>query len=297
MKRRSFLQSSVLLGGATAVLLTAVAATAKAKPVLTIAHITDVHIRNQDDVPARAARYLAEVLKNNRFDFILNGGDSIFDASYDNVTREMVDNQWAVWDKFISATQLKVYSCIGNHDPWWKAPSDKDEMYGVTYAAKRLKMPNPYYSFTQKGWHFIILDGNNKGTTLDPEQMLWLKNDLEKLAPNTPVLVMSHYPILSSTCAWSGGQHGDYKELKALFYKHKDKVKICLSGHQHLQDAVEYNGVSYFCNGSMSGFWWGKGDKESAGEYYYQETPPGYAVLKLFADGSAENRYIPLNNI
>lgn len=294
MKRRSFLQSSALLGSATALPLGVQAAPAKGKPVLTIAHITDVHIRNQDDAPARAKSYLAEVLKNNRLDFILNGGDAIMDASYDNVTRDMVTNQWAVWDEFISATKLNVYSCIGNHDPWWKAPSNNDEMYGVAYAAKRLKMPHRYYSFSQKGWHFIILDGNNKGITLDAEQMQWLKNELDKLAPNTPTLIMSHYPILSSTCAWSGGQHGDYKELKALFYKHKDKVKVCLSGHQHLQDEVEYNGVSYFCNGSMSGFWWGKGDKESAGEYYYQETPPGYAILKLYADGVVENNYVSL---
>lgn len=294
MKRRSFLQSSALLGGAAALPLSVQATTAKAKPVLTIAHITDVHIHDKDDAPARAKRYLAEVLKNNHLDFILNGGDAIMDASYDNVTRDMVTNQWTVWDEFIIATKLNVYSCIGNHDPWWKAPSNNDEMYGVAYAAKRLKMPHRYYSLSQKGWHFIILDGNNKGITLDAEQMQWLKNDLDKLAPNTPTLIMSHYPILSSTCAWSGGQHGDYKELKALFYQHKDKVKVCLSGHQHLHDEVEYNGVSYFCNGSMSGFWWGKGDKESAGEYYYQETPPGYAILKLFADGSVHNQYYSL---
>nr|WP_305795008.1 hypothetical protein [Pedobacter sp. SYSU D00823] len=138
------------------------------------------------------------------------------------------------------------------------------------------------------------MDGNNKGTRLDAEQMEWLMQDLGKLAANTPVLIMSHYPILSSTCAWSGGQHGDYKELKDLFYKHKDKVKVCLSGHQHLTDSVVYNGTSYFCNGSLSGFWWGKGDKESAGPYYYQQTPPGYAILELFADGSVHNKYIPL---
>lgn len=293
MKRRSFLKSSATLGSAAVLPVTAVAAGNK-KPVLTIAHITDVHIRDQDNAPERAARYFAAMLKTNRLDFILNGGDSIFDASYDNVTREMVTSQWALWDKFISATNLEVYSCIGNHDAWWKAPSKQDEMYGIPYVVKRLKMPARYYSFDRNGWHFIILDGNNAGIKLDEEQMQWLINDLNKLPANTPVLVMSHYPILSSTCAWSGGQHGDYKELKALFYKHKDKVKISLSGHQHLLDAVEYNGVSYFCNGSLSGFWWGDGDKESAGKYYYQETPPGYALLKLYADGSVENEYVNL---
>lgn len=294
MKRRGFIQNSLSLGIGGMLTKVNVDKGEKQKPVLRIAHITDVHIEAGNSIPARAAQYLKKALSANNVDFILNGGDAIFDASYENVTREMVTEQWAVWDEFISNTDLEVYSCIGNHDPWWKAPSESDVMYGLDYAAKRLKMPHRYYSFDQKGWHFIILDGNQKGTRLDVIQMDWLKNDLGKLPANTPVLIMSHYPILSSTCAWSGGQHGDYKELKSLFFQHKDKVKVCLSGHQHLADEVSYNGISYFCNGSLSGFWWGEGDKESAGKYYYQETPPGYAILNLYADGSVENQYNPL---
>jgi len=291
MERRDFLQGSLALGFGGVITKVNITEDEKQKPVLTIAHITDVHIKASDNIPKRAAGYLKKALSAHEVDFILNGGDAIFDASYEDVTREMVTKQWAVWDEFISGTNLEVYSCIGNHDPWWKAPSESDEMYGLNYAAKRLKMPHRYYSFDKKGWHFIILDGNQKGTRLDVQQMDWLKNDLAKLQPNTPVLIMSHYPILSSTCAWSGGQHGDYKELKSLFFQHRDKVKVCLSGHQHLADEVSYNGISYFCNGSLSGFWWGEGDKESAGKYYYQETPPGYAIMNLYADGSVENQY------
>jgi Icc protein len=294
MERRGFLQSSLTIGAASILPASVIASTTKTKPILTIAHITDVHIHGKDDVPERAAQYLNKALSSHKIDFILNGGDSIMDASYDNVTRDMVTSQWAVWDNFIRKTNLEVFSCIGNHDAWWKAPSKQDEMYGIPYVVKRLKMPNRYYSFNKKGWHFIVLDGNNKGITLDPGQMEWLKAELHNLPANTPVLIMSHYPILSSTCAWSGGQHGDYKELKKLFYQYKDKVKICLSGHEHLQDSVHYNGVSYYCNGSMSGFWWGKGDAESAGQYYYQETPPGYTIIDLFADGSVSNVYFSL---
>ncbi|TCO17769.1 calcineurin-like phosphoesterase family protein [Pedobacter psychrotolerans] len=297
MKRRGFVKNSLALGLGGVVSKVNLEDGNKTKPLLRIAHLTDVHIKGDDMIPARAANYLKKVLVGGNIDFILNGGDAIFDASYDNVTREMVTNQWAIWDDFISKTELEVYSCIGNHDPWWKAPSETDEMYGLDYAAKRLKMPHRYYSFDKKGWHFIILDGNHKDTKLDAPQMEWLENDLSKLAANTPVLVMSHYPILSSTCAWSGGQHGDYKELKALFFQHRDKVKVCLSGHQHLADEVNYNGISYFCNGSLSGFWWGTGDKESAGKYFYQQTPPGYAILSLFHDGSVENQYFPLEVI
>jgi Icc protein len=198
MKRRGFLQSSLAAGVTSVLPAYATALPTNAKPVLTIAHITDVHIHGKDNVPKRAAQYLNKALSSHKIDFILNGGDSIMDASYDNVTRDMVTSQWAVWDKFIEKTDLDVFSCIGNHDAWWKAPSKQDEMYGLPYVVKRLKMPNRYYSFTKKGWHFIILDGNNEGITLDLEQMDWLKSELQRLPANTPVLIMSHYPILSS---------------------------------------------------------------------------------------------------
>lgn len=264
------------------------------RPVLTVAHITDVHIRAGDRAPERFAKCLEEI-KKRKVDFFLNGGDSIHAADYKDVTREQMLAQWSIWDDCLKTVRASydVYSCIGNHDPWWAAPNPEDPMYGKPYVVKRLAIPGRYYSFSRKGWHFMVLDGNNPQVSLDAEQLAWLKNELAQLAPNTPVLLMSHYPILGVTPLLAGGGHSDFKALKTLFYQHKDKVKVCLSGHQHLLDHAVYNGVHYYCNGAMSGFWWEKGDAESAGPYYYQETPPGYAILELFADGTVTNTYYP----
>lgn len=261
------------------------------QPILTIAHITDVHIRPEEGVPARFEQCLKQV-KKHQVDFILNGGDTIHDASYNGVKRERVTDQWKVWDEcMLQLKDYEVYSCIGNHDPWWDVSKD-DPMYGIPYAVKRLKMPHSYFSFVKKNWHFIILDGNNKGITLGEEQMRWLEQELAKVPDGHFVLLMSHYPVLTVTNTWEGGQHKDHPELKQLFYRYKNKVKVCLSGHQHLLDRAWYNGVDYFCNGAMSGFWWGKGDEKSAAPFYYQETPPGYAIIKLYSDGSVENEYL-----
>lgn len=263
------------------------------KPTLTVAHITDVHIREGDRAPERFRKCLEDV-KKHKVDFFLNGGDSIHAADYKDVTREQMLAQWAIWDDCRKTIQsFEVFSCIGNHDPWWAAPTPDDAMYGKNYVVKRLGMPGRYYSFSRKGWHFIILDGNNANVSLDTEQMDWLKNELAQLPARTPVLLLSHYPILGVTPYLVGGGHSDFKALKALFYQHRDKVKVCLSGHQHLLDHAVYNGVHYCCNGAVSGFWWGKGDAESAAPNYYHETPPGYAILELFADGSVTNTYFP----
>ncbi|MEN2280768.1 metallophosphoesterase [Algoriphagus sp. SE2] len=293
MNRRKFLAKTTLASAAVAIPDNVLAS--NKKPTLKIAHITDVHIRPEEEIPKRAIDWLTKV-KAHQPDFYLNGGDSIHDASYDDVSKNRVLEQWEVWDLFRNQiSESKVYSCIGNHDPWWDVPDkEKNPMYGKPYVVKRLGMPSPYYSFNEKNWHFIILDGNHEGISLGEEQMQWLINDLENIPLNTPTLIMSHFPITSITNALVGGQHKDHKELKKHFYKHRDKVRVCLSGHQHLLDRTWYNDVHYFCNGSLSGFWWGEGDEESAGKQYYLETPPGYAILQLYEDGSVENEYFPL---
>ncbi|GAO42710.1 metallophosphoesterase family protein [Flavihumibacter petaseus] len=267
----------------------------KDKPVFTVAHITDVHITDGNGVPERFKKCLGHIVQTHQPDFFLNGGDAVMDVSYDNVPREQVTRLWKTWDDCIQGAVPKheIYSCIGNHDCWWKAPSTDDSMYGKAYAASRLKIPARYYSFTKKNWHFVILDGNNKDISLDEEQMLWLKKDLAGLPAGHFAVVMSHFPILGITPILVGGGHADKKELKDLFYQHRDKVRICLSGHNHLMDNTIYNDVKYCCNGAVSGFWWGKGDGESKGNGFYLETPPGYAILKLYADGRVDNDYYP----
>ncbi len=295
MNRRDLLKQSGLLLAASTIGGPAAAAL---KPTpkrahITVAHITDVHLSTDAAVAERFRQCLAAV-KKHKVDFILNGGDSIMDASYNDVVRDKVTGQWAAWDTCMEDLKgYEVFSCIGNHDCWWAAPSKSDDMYGKDYVVKRLKIPARYYSFDRKGWHFIILDGNNERISLDEAQYNWLVNDLEKLPANTPTLLMSHFPVFGATPILVGGNHADNKKLKDLFYKHRDKVRVMLSGHNHLYDKILYNGVWYCCNGAMSGFWWGKGDKESAGPGYYLETPPGFAILKLYQDGTLENEYYP----
>ncbi|MBN8853975.1 MAG: metallophosphoesterase [Sphingobacteriales bacterium 50-39] len=300
MKRRELLKSMGLTAGAVvagnmAAVASETASIPKKKRALRVAHITDVHMRPELDAPARFKKCLEEI-KRHKVDFFLNGGDTIYAADYGNITRERVNVQWDIWhqlrDEF---SEYEMHSCLGNHDMWWAAPDNKDPMYGKDYVVKQLGIPNRYYSIDKKGWHFIILDSNNKNAgSLDEEQRKWLEGDLGKLATGEPVLIMSHYPLLAAcTNLDGGGMHTDYKYLVDLFYQHKDKVKACISGHIHLQDSVTYNGVQYCCNGALSGFWWEEGDKSSAGKCWVQQTPPGYTIIDLYEDGAVENRYIP----
>lgn len=300
MKRRDALKqaglfSAAIIAGAESIQARVPVDSIKRRRVLRIAHITDVHIRPEYNAPARFQQCLEEI-KSHRPDFFLNGGDTIYAADYAHITKDRVLEQWNIWEKCIKYTNgLEMYGCLGNHDMWWAAPDKQHEMYGKDYVVKRLGIPGRYYSFDKKGWHFIVLDSNNENAgSLDADQRIWLEKDLASIAPGTPVLVMSHYPLLAAcTHLDGGGMHTDFKYLINLFYQHRDKIKTCISGHIHLLDRVVYNDIQYFCNGAMSGFWWEDGDKDSAGKNYYLQTPPGYAIIDLFEDGTVENKYHP----
>jgi hypothetical protein len=77
--------------------------------------------------------------------------------------------------------------------------------------------------------------------------------------------------------------HTDARFIKDVFRRHTN-VNLCLSGHMHMVDRVDFNGVTYLCNGAVCGNWW-KGK--------FQEFTPSYTLIDLFSDGTYEWRAIP----
>ena len=301
MKRRNALK--YLGAGTGAMLFGQKMGSAKNRPsvrgkkrVARIAHITDVHIRPEHNAPDRFLQCLQKI-KNHKVDFFLNGGDTIYAADYAHIKRERVHEQWDIWQNLREEfSEYEVCSCLGNHDMWWAAEEKSDHMYGKNYAIKQLGMPQRYYHVERMGWHVIVLDSNNLNAgSLDEVQMKWLQNELQGLPAEAPVLIMTHYPILGVSTILDGGNHTDSKLLTQLFYQHRDKKIHCISGHVHLQDASIYNQVHYYCNGAVSGFWWEDGNQDSAQTYWYHQTPPGYAIIDLYKDGSMSNRYYAHN--
>ena len=137
-----------------------------------------------------------------------------------------------------------------------------EAQWGKKWAEDAFGIDHRYYSFDNAGWHFIVLDStfphekNTYMAKLDEEQFSWLAADLKKLAGQLPVCIVSHIPILSvALVEWSarfrkypqsdvGASHQDAMEIVHLFKKHPN-VKLCVSGHLHLLERIEYAGVTY----------------------------------------------------
>lgn len=301
MKRRNVLKQ---LGGfalAPTMLFGRSQPQAFAAPALRIAHITDVHLKNDLDAPAKFTKCLHHIQQQKQpVNLILNGGDIVFDMNKENIGT--INAQWQLWNSIVkNECSLPVHYALGNHDIWWLEDNKKDTFYGKQYALNQLQLPRPYYSFTQGGWKFIVLDSVHLDIDdtwyigkLGNEQLAWLQQELEATGPAVPVCILSHIPILTATLMveddivnkWEflgGDMHTDVAKIINLFNKHP-QVKLCLSGHIHLRDKVVYNNQTFICNGAVSGAWW-NGNK--------RETPPGYGLIDLYADGSFTEQYVP----
>lgn len=301
MNRKKFLQQTLLTAAALTTNL------AVAKPVadqrkkrsFRFAFLSDIHVKPTAAAESGMRKAIRHVNSlDNKPAFIVNGGDSIMDALAADKAKTQA--QWDVWNDVMNdENKLEIHHIIGNHDVWgWQLKDESvklDASYGKAWVLNQHKMPGRYYSFKKEGWHFIVLDStqeNNGGyiAKLEDEQFAWLEKELASVAQNDFVCIMSHIPIISFCSAMffekneANGDfrisrallHTDNRKLKALF-KNFPAIKLCLSGHIHLQDEVEYAGIKYFCNGAVSGSWWNGP---------FQEFAPAYAVFTMFNDGT-----------
>ena len=270
------------------------------KQALKIAHLTDIHLKDELNAPARFVKCLKHMQgQTPKVDIVLNGGDTVFDMNKENITT--IDKQWKLYKSVMQAEcSLPVQYCLGNHDIWWNEQSKGDTFYGKKHSMEQLGLSKPYYSFQKAGWKIIVLDSVHLDIDqtwyigkLGDKQYVWLENELQTTNPQVPVLVLSHIPILTATNLieddivnkWvmlGGDMHTDTSKIIKLFYKYPN-VKLCLSGHIHLREKLIYNNVTYICNGAVSGAWW-NGNR--------RETAPGYGLIDLYTDGSFTEQYI-----
>jgi 3',5'-cyclic AMP phosphodiesterase CpdA len=289
---------------------TAASITTKQKNrVLRIAHMTDFHVEPEGISPAGMARALHHAQSQaDPPDIILNTGDSIFDGLETSGGKAL--GQWLTYTSIMkNENSLSVIHAIGNHDVWgWgmKDPSiEKDPLYGKEMALERLGLANRYYSFDRAGWHFIVLDSIHTRNEvspqpyigkLDQEQFQWLKQDIEAVPQSTPICIASHIPLLAA-CEYfdgpneDGGEwvvpacwmHIDARDLRRLFLDHPN-VRLCLSGHTHQYEVLDYLGVRYQTNGAICGNWW---------YGWYMSFPPAYVMVNLYDVGSSDSQFVP----
>jgi hypothetical protein len=286
-----------------------VAAGPAARRVLRFAHPTDIHVQPElaGDKGMAAAFQHMMALKDPP-EMILCGGDLPMDTASSTQARSA--QLWKIYLQVLGDNvpkSMPIHHAIGNHDIWGRDKAKcnatgNEPFFGKKWYLENLGYAKTYYSFNQSGWHFIVLDsfdldadGPGYTSRIVGEQLDWFKQDLATTPPTTPIVVMTHVPIAGIVNLFDRSteldqditvlrtrMHVDYRDLDALFLKYRN-VKLCLSGHIHLLDRSEYNGVTYICDGAVCGDKW-NGPR--------LQTPEGYGLIDLYADGTFSHQYV-----
>lgn len=218
-------------------------------------------------LPGDTDRRLAEFVdKANGLecDFIVQLGDFCRPQSSS-------DSIMAIWNSFNGPG----YHVIGNHDT--------DGGYSRDDVRAYWGMPANYYSFDVKGWHFVVLDGNDVKNPpqsgydhwIGQAQQTWLANDLA--STTNPTIIFTHQPI--SGGAWAVENHADIRAIVEQANANSRKVIACFQGHTHYDEHEIINGIHYVKSNSTTYQW-----VKNVGPYYYAD--PVYSFVSIFDDGT-----------
>ena len=106
-----------------------------------------------------------------------------------------------------------------------------------------------HYAFDHRGVHFIALDNVSLGRpVVGPEQLQWLRKDLSRFHPSSPIIVFTHRPLfdLKPEWEWYTGDGDEVMNLLAPF----DNVTV-LYGHIHRAHTMTSGSTRHFAAHSL----------------------------------------------
>ncbi len=192
---------------------------------------------------------------------------------------------------------MPVYHTIGNHDAFGvlatSGVAPTDPFYGKKMYEDR--MGKTYYSFDKKGYHFVVLDSIQPTpdrmweARIDDDQLAWLRDDLKKLAPGTPVIGVVHCPMVTAFATYAQLVAAQQKYNTLTVANSADVLEVLgtanvlavLQGHTHINEVVDYKTTRYITSGAVCGNWW-RGPRMG--------TPEGYSVIHIH-DGKVTADY------
>ncbi|MFC2156035.1 metallophosphoesterase family protein [Acidobacteriota bacterium] len=246
--------------------------------------MTDIHLQ-REKMAVEGFSKAIETANNLKPDFVITGGDLVMDAL--EAKYEQADKLYNLYLETCKKFKMPLYNTPGNHESFGiyeKSGVDPAHPeYGKKMFEKRIG--KTYYSFDYEGWHFLILDSvaevGKEGYIgkIPEEQVEWIKEDLKKTGKNTPIVLSTHIPFITSmTQVYSGSldANNDHivivnsKEVLELFNDHN--LKLVLQGHLHFLEAIYVRGIHFITTGAVSGKWWEGPNKE---------TEEGFLLIKV----------------
>ena len=230
--------------------------------------LTDIHLQPELNATKGFKQAIDSINKYNP-DFCITGGDLIMDALGQSYTRS--DSLFNLYLETVKGITSPVYNTMGNHDIYGIYTKSKADPSNPEYGEKMFenRIGKSYYSFEYKGWKFFVINSveDTKKSRyiglIDDQQIGWLKDELSKTDPKTPLVITTHIPFITAfKQKYYGSTLGNdstlvvynSKEVIDLFKGHN--LKLVLQGHLHTIEDIYIDGVHFITGGSICGKWW-----------------------------------------
>jgi len=268
--------------------------------------MTDFHLANRNNDLKQYANFLTDV--NNTIAKETQGGVPVYGLDLGDLSWDLYwyDNNYALAEckSELNKIDCPIFNLPGNHDndPYkandWTSEQAWKNTIGPTY-----------YSFNLGKVHYVMLDniqyinnGGTEGTVGDRSyndlivdtQMKWLEKDLSYITDDgTPVVVAMHAnfynnPTVKGGKATVSANLQNSASLKALLSRFKE-VHI-LTGHTHMNFAVEEGNIMEHNTAAVCATWWWTGKDGYAGNHTCKDgSPGGYSVWTV--DGTKFSWY------
>jgi 3',5'-cyclic AMP phosphodiesterase CpdA len=176
---------------------------------------------------------IIEELNRIRPEFVIDIGD-IISRGYTK-DPDLLMREWREYFKAVSKAEVPVLPVAGNHDVW----SEMSQMFW------RRMVGDLWYSFNYGNSHFITLCSDqarpNHISKIGPEQLEWLKEDLELNGDAQHIFVFLHKPL------WRDKNSGWDKVHELLKMYNTEAV---IAGHAHIYTRDEdRDGIKYIISG------------------------------------------------
>lgn len=247
--------------------------------------LTDVHLKPEMGA-VEGFQMAIDTINALNPDFVLTGGDLIDDAL--RATHGRADSLYQLYKTMSAGFRMPVYNAMGNHEHYGYSAQPPVDSSDPDYGDRMYErlIGERYYSFNHKGWHFMMLEGTSKGHDnqgsyiglIDDVQMDWIRQDLKTIEPATPIVLVTHIPLVSMIPQI---QHGPlYANNQSTLIMNQQEVlapfrsmnlKLVLQGHLHaLEELNLMDQVRFITGGAICGYWWRTPDDSELQEGFLQ---------------------------
>lgn len=194
----------------------------------TFALLTDIHISNGNQKPLEdLQRSVDDINSQSNIAFVLVSGD--ITEGGDRLAMENVKAQ-------LDRLKIPYYATSGNHETTWSESGVQD--FSRVFGDNR-------FQFSYNGIYFL---GFNSGPVIRmadghvaPQDIDWIKENLDKLPKGTPVIPVTHYPL-------QNGDVDNWYQVTDVLRQYN--VQCVLGGHYHRNLLFNCDGIADVLNRS-----------------------------------------------